>query len=328
MKRYIHISLIAFVFLGATLMPGAAKAQESSTAAMLERIEELTALIADLKERVTQMRSETRETRAEIRENLRKGMQHEDVREIQEILATDPSVYPEGITSGYFGRLTEQAISRFQERFGLTVTGTLTEETRAYLERLIEERRSGDANPSRLLRTPDIKEKVDTRLRAACSDGNAPERLCERLYAAHAAKNDTDTTTQKSSEGSSAGDTREEAAISVRPSEKDTDGSTGTQTDNSVTNVSIRDVDASLADEETSSSDEKRSPRDIDVTVENSDIAVSVTYTDGSTETFRVGSDVFTEGDLVDAIVAEADLDEETVRTLTDFDIEEILDLL
>ena len=36
---------------------------------------------------------------------------------MQSWLAKDKEVYPEGITSGYFGYLTQKAVIRFQEKY-------------------------------------------------------------------------------------------------------------------------------------------------------------------------------------------------------------------
>ncbi|MEK7647092.1 MAG: peptidoglycan-binding protein, partial [Patescibacteria group bacterium] len=55
--------------------------------------------------------------------SLYKGMTSSDVKRLQQLLATDKDVYPEGNTSGYFGALTEKAVERFQEKYGLAKTG-------------------------------------------------------------------------------------------------------------------------------------------------------------------------------------------------------------
>ncbi|NOY35922.1 MAG: peptidoglycan-binding protein [bacterium] len=55
---------------------------------------------------------------------LWKGMKNNDVKKLQELLASDSSIYPEGITTGYFGRLTEKAVQRFQEKYGIVSSGT------------------------------------------------------------------------------------------------------------------------------------------------------------------------------------------------------------
>jgi len=50
---------------------------------------------------------------------LRKGMTGDDIKALQEILAKDQTIYPEGIISGYFGEATERALGRFQEKEGI-----------------------------------------------------------------------------------------------------------------------------------------------------------------------------------------------------------------
>ncbi|MFA5172979.1 MAG: peptidoglycan-binding domain-containing protein [Candidatus Paceibacterota bacterium] len=50
---------------------------------------------------------------------LKKGMTGDDVKTLQEILAKDPAVYPEGIISSYFGEATERALGKFQEKEGI-----------------------------------------------------------------------------------------------------------------------------------------------------------------------------------------------------------------
>ena len=55
---------------------------------------------------------------------LRKGMAGDDVRALQEHLLLIPDVYPNGSTTGYFGKLTEEAVKRFQEREGIAHSGT------------------------------------------------------------------------------------------------------------------------------------------------------------------------------------------------------------
>lgn len=49
--------------------------------------------------------------------NLVKGSQGADVRELQKCLAEDPEVYPEAVISGYFGNKTKAAVIKFQEKY-------------------------------------------------------------------------------------------------------------------------------------------------------------------------------------------------------------------
>jgi peptidoglycan hydrolase-like protein with peptidoglycan-binding domain len=46
-------------------------------------------------------------------------MQGDQVSLLQQYLARDISIYPEGKISGYYGALTKKAVSRFQDRYGL-----------------------------------------------------------------------------------------------------------------------------------------------------------------------------------------------------------------
>lgn len=60
---------------------------------------------------------------------LMPGSRGDEVKAIQEILKEDPTVYPEGLVTGYFGRLTKGAIKRLQKKFRLPETGNLDEAT-------------------------------------------------------------------------------------------------------------------------------------------------------------------------------------------------------
>jgi len=57
------------------------------------------------------------------------GSRNEEVKAIQEILKTDPDIYPEGYVTGYYGPLTEKAIRKLQKKCGLPETGEIDEET-------------------------------------------------------------------------------------------------------------------------------------------------------------------------------------------------------
>lgn len=51
------------------------------------------------------------------------GASGSDVTALQIFFAQDSSLYPEGLVTGYFGRLTSAAVSRFQTRNGLPAVG-------------------------------------------------------------------------------------------------------------------------------------------------------------------------------------------------------------
>jgi peptidoglycan hydrolase-like protein with peptidoglycan-binding domain len=50
------------------------------------------------------------------------GSRGTDVTTLQTYLATDRSIYPQGLVTGYFGGLTKSAVSNFQERNGIDNT--------------------------------------------------------------------------------------------------------------------------------------------------------------------------------------------------------------
>ena len=62
-----------------------------------------------------------------------KGQKSEAVRDLQRILSTDPAIYPKGMVTGYYGPLTEQAVKRVQERYGLPSTGVVDEATQSII---------------------------------------------------------------------------------------------------------------------------------------------------------------------------------------------------
>lgn len=61
---------------------------------------------------------------------LRPGTRSDEIKALQSILAQDPTIYPQGVTSGYYGTLTQDAIKRLQRKFGLPESGVLDENIR------------------------------------------------------------------------------------------------------------------------------------------------------------------------------------------------------
>ncbi len=62
-------------------------------------------------------------TNAALTRQLQIGMSGADVSDLQRFLATDQTVYPQGLITGYFGTLTQAAVSRFQARNSIPVVG-------------------------------------------------------------------------------------------------------------------------------------------------------------------------------------------------------------
>ncbi len=66
------------------------------------------------------------------------GTRGDDVKAIQQYLAQDKELYPEGLATGYFGKLTEAAVKRFQTKNGIEPVGIVGPKTRAKLAELAQ----------------------------------------------------------------------------------------------------------------------------------------------------------------------------------------------
>ncbi len=139
-------------------------------------IEELTLQLAQLTELFNQLKMQMLGVKTEIRvlrEGIKEGATGDDVMEIQEILASDHSIYPAGLKTGFFGPMTKEAVERFQQKFGLTVTGVIDTETRAALDTIIAQRRIDGKIPFGLLIAPGLKMKFEGRMRSHCEQVTA-----------------------------------------------------------------------------------------------------------------------------------------------------------
>lgn len=75
----------------------------------------------------------------------------DDVKALQEFLAKDPALYPEGAVTGYFGALTRAAVRRLQEREKIApAEGYVGPKTRSRLNQLIDG--SSDSREAEILR--------------------------------------------------------------------------------------------------------------------------------------------------------------------------------
>ena len=60
---------------------------------------------------------------------LKSGSTGDFVSDLQNILKSDTSIYPEGLVTGYFGKLTEEAVKKLQKKYGLPETGVVDDTT-------------------------------------------------------------------------------------------------------------------------------------------------------------------------------------------------------
>jgi hypothetical protein len=139
--------LASSVALGLILSaaPAPAFAQTSTTTAtvelqtMLQQIKQLQDQLAELMKKRGDTVTELREAIA-VAAELRAGMTSEEVKALQEILAADPDIYPEGIVSGFYGPLTAKAVAKFQKKHGIEGEASVGMKTRARLNALANDK--------------------------------------------------------------------------------------------------------------------------------------------------------------------------------------------
>ena len=174
--------IIALMFVLVALVP-AGNAKAASLDEMLTQIQALMVQIQALQSQLNTMRGDIKDA---IRDGLSEGMTSEDIGKLQEILATDTTIYPEGRVTRFFGPLTKEAVRRFQTRHGLEVTGIVDGETHALLEEYFKERIGGKIPPG-LLRAPGIEKKIEVRMKEGCDhSGTGKSLFCEKLKMKHA----------------------------------------------------------------------------------------------------------------------------------------------
>ena len=173
-------SLIIFLCLSCTVVSAqtstdATSSDDTSVVSELietlrQQIESLKAQIQELVTKITlwkEQKGEIKETAKEAKEtlhlirHLREGMTGDDVKLLQEILATDPEIYPKGFVTGYFGPLTKNAVKMFQKKAGIDQVGRVGPKTTAKINELLEfgAGSSGKVPPG-LLIAPGILKKL------------------------------------------------------------------------------------------------------------------------------------------------------------------------
>ena len=138
---------------------------EELIASFQEQINKLITQITELNNTLEALRQTQSEIKGTLQliNQLRIGMTSEEVKRLQEILATDPEVYPEGLITGYFGRLTEKAVKMFQKKVCLEQVGLVGPKTLAKINELLTEGAGSSGKvPPGLLIAPGIQKKLCT----------------------------------------------------------------------------------------------------------------------------------------------------------------------
>lgn len=125
---------VAALALG-VIAPAFAFAQTASTTnatALVGQIQSLNAQIVALQQQRNQ-------AVASLVSTIKQGSTGDQVAVLQALLAADPSIYPEGTVSGFFGKLTAQAVKRFQKKHDLEQVGNVGPKTLKKLQEFLAE---------------------------------------------------------------------------------------------------------------------------------------------------------------------------------------------
>jgi len=177
----LSVSVIVFA-LSVTTAPVFAQTTDT-TQTIAERLAELLQQIKTLQEQLLDLEAQQQSLRGEIREavqitrQLAIGATGDDVRELQELLASDPELYPEGIITGYFGSLTARAIERLQERFGIERAGEVGPLTRQTINQLLSRFAHGQKNVFERISDDEDEDDVD---RTALAPGVKGVKVCHK----------------------------------------------------------------------------------------------------------------------------------------------------
>jgi peptidoglycan hydrolase-like protein with peptidoglycan-binding domain len=134
-QLYKRITTTALIV--AMVMPAFASATTTTTtatnvAAMLTQLQATQA-------QITALQTQQKGTLQTLLRTLKEGISGDDVTMLQALLASDPSIYPEGKITGFYGKLTAQAVKRFQKKHGFEQVGNVGPKTLKKLQELLKE---------------------------------------------------------------------------------------------------------------------------------------------------------------------------------------------
>ena len=122
------LALAALLVVGVMAFPFVSSAQSADVQALINSLlQQVRALQAQLAAIIAAQGGGGGYTTGgcQFTRDLAFGAQGNDVSCLQQLLARDPSVYPEGNVTGYFGSLTMAAVQRYQLKYALPVNGVV-----------------------------------------------------------------------------------------------------------------------------------------------------------------------------------------------------------
>lgn len=144
MKKKIAFMAVTAVFLVSAALPALAQ----TTSSVADLIKQLEAQITALKTQIEALQNAQKGVKQAAQDvrgtlkllgQLREGMTGDDVKLLQTALAADPEIYPEGLITGFYGRLTANAVKKFQKKHGFEQAGNVGPKTLKKLNEFLEE---------------------------------------------------------------------------------------------------------------------------------------------------------------------------------------------
>lgn len=173
MKKVLSI-VFALAIVGVLAAPALTKATitVSSLQELIITLQKQIETLRTQMEALQQAKVEVKETTKEIKgtlqlvRNLKVGMSGDDIKTLQELLATDSDIYPEGLITGYYGKMTEKAVKMLQKKLCIDQVGQVGPQTMRRINELLEEGAGksyggeGGHVPAGLLRASGIQKKL------------------------------------------------------------------------------------------------------------------------------------------------------------------------
>lgn len=141
---------VVMLSIGITFIPvqsfATSTTTSSSTQALLDQVSALMKQMKSLNDQMSEIKTQQKVINKEfngvikdLKKQLNPGDKNDDVAIIQALLATDSTIYPEGLVTGHFGNLTKEAIKKFQRKHGILVIGRVGPQTLKKLNELLRE---------------------------------------------------------------------------------------------------------------------------------------------------------------------------------------------